>query len=453
MLTPTGLMERRQNVPATIVHVQPGSVADHYHLKPGDILKSIAGENIIDQIDYQALTATSSFDIELESPSGENRLVHIHKQDWEPLGLTLDQSIVSSPRSCANHCIFCFIDQMPPSMRDTLYVKDDDWRLSLMMGNFITMTNISDKEFDRIIRRRVSPLYISVHVTDPVIRCKMMQNRNAGQVMDRLRKLKDAKLRFHCQIVLCPGWNDGDVLVNTLHDLETLWPAIQSIALVPVGLTKYREHLPHIEPYQADSARSVIEFAERMQKLYLKRFGTRFLFPADEFFCLARMPLPEDAEYEDYPQIENGIGMLRMFETDLAYAAQDEPVEQTQARHLVIGCGTSIAPILQQWCDRYAPKGTSIKVKPIINRFFGESVTVTGLLTGQDLLAQLKDETCDLFLICRNTLRNEGDMFLDNMRVETLRAGLPAPLLIVENTGEAFWHAISGLEDSSCQNP
>ena len=430
-------------MPSAITYVQPGSIAEKIGLRAGDLLLRIGGENIIDQIDYQALTAQARFDLEIRR-DGETQTIHVRKEDWEPLGLTLDQTIVSSPRPCTNHCIFCFIDQMPPNMRSTLYVKDDDWRLSLMMGNFITMTNISDQEFQRIIRRRVSPLYISVHVTDPEMRCRMMGNPRAGEVMDRLRMLKEAKLRFHCQVVLCPGWNDGPLLEKTLRDLETLRPYACSVALVPVGLTKFREHLPKIRAYDQESATRLIEWAEAQQKEYLKKYHTRFVFPADEFYCLSKRPLPPDEAYEDYPQIENGVGMLRMFDTDFRFAVEDLPVEETPPRDLCLACGTSIAPYMQAWCDEAAPKGTRVTVRPILNRFFGETVTVTGLICGCDLVEQMKDAKCDEILICRNMIRNEGDMFLDDMTVEEVRKRLPAPLRIVENTGESFWRAISG---------
>lgn len=434
-------------MPSKITHVQPGSIAQRLGLQPGDVMHTIAGEPVIDQIDYQALTASRSFDMEIETGCGERKTVHVRKQDWEPLGITLDQSIVSAPRPCTNHCIFCFIDQMPPGMRNTLYVKDDDWRLSLMMGNYITMTNISDQEFDRIIRRRVSPLYISVHATDPEVRVAMMRNPRAAQVMDRLHQLQSAGLRFHCQVVLCPGWNDGEVLKKTVTDLKALWPFAQSVALVPIGLTRFREGLPYIAPYNRESAAELIRSAMVWQKECLNSIGTRFVYPADEFYCLSGFPLPDDEEYEDFPQIENGVGMLRMFETDLAFAAEDSPVEFTKERHLVIACGTSIAENMQLWCNRYQPRGTHVKVKAIINHFFGETVTVTGLITGTDLVEQLQDESCDEILICRNMIRNEGDLFLDDMSVEDVRAKLPAPLRIVENTGEAFWRAISGLDE------
>ena len=433
-------------MPTAITHVQPGSIADRLGLRAGDLLESIAGEPIIDQIDYQALTAKSRFEMTIRR--GEDLLIlPVRKQDWEPLGLTLDQTIVSNPRPCRNHCIFCFIDQMPPGMRKTLYVKDDDWRLSLMMGNYITMTNIDDAEFDRIIRRRVSPLFISVQCTDPDMRVKMLRNPRAGEIMDKLLTLKANGIRFHCQIVLCPGWNDGEILMKSIRELAELAPAAQSIALVPIGLTKHRDGLPYIKPYDKDMATELIESVKPLQEKFLKEMGTRFVFPADEFYCLSGLPVPEDGEYEDYPQIENGVGMLRMFETDLQYAAEDYPVAQTPPRKLCIATGTSIAPFLQRLADQYAPKGTVVEVLPIINHFFGETVTVAGLITGGDLVAQCQDVQADEILIVRSMIRAEGDLFLDDMTVEEVRKALPAPLRITEATGEGFWRAISGCQD------
>ena len=430
-------------MPSEITHVQPGSIAARLGLKAGDRLDTIAGEPVIDQIDYQALTAQSRFDMSVTRPDGSVRTIHVRKQDWEPLGLTLDQSIVSSPRPCRNHCVFCFIDQMPPGMRDTLYVKDDDWRLSLMMGNYITMTNIDDAEFDRIIRRRVSPLFISVHTTDPELRVRMLRNPQAARIMDRLRQLKESGIRYHCQVVLCPGWNDGDALIRTLEDLRGLYPAAQSVALVPIGLTRFRDGLPYIKPYDKDMAAALIEQVKPYQARYLEEIGTRFVFPADEFYCLSGMAIPEDGEYEDYPQIENGVGMLRMFETDLRFAAEDDPVAETPERHLVIATGTSVAPFLQRLADQFAPKGTKVTVMPIVNHFFGESVTVAGLITGRDLVEQCQDVEADEILIVRSMIRAEGDMFLDDMTVEDARRALPAPLRITEASGEDFWRAIS----------
>ncbi len=433
----------------TIIHVQEGSIASRLGLVAGDAIDAIAGEPIIDQIDYQALTANRRFDMDVTKQDGSTVTLHVRKQDWEPLGITLDQSIVSSPRPCRNHCVFCFIDQMPPGMRKTLYVKDDDWRLSLMMGNYITMTNIDDAELDRIIRRKVSPLYVSVQCTDPEMRVKLLRNPNAALIMDRLRLLKENGIRFHCQVVLCPGWNDGDILLRTIEDLATLAPTAQSIALVPIGLTKFREGLPCIKPYNREMAAEVIQAMKPLQERFLREMGTRFVFPADEFYCLSGLPIPEDEEYEDYPQIENGVGMLRMFETDLHYAAEDYPVAETSPTRLCIACGTSIAPMLQRLADKYAPKGTTVEVRPIINRFFGESVTVSGLITGQDLVAQCKDVQADALLIVRSMIRAEGDMFLDDMTLADVRSQLPVPLMVTGAGGEDFWKAISGQLDKS----
>ena len=350
-----------------ITHVQPGSIAQRLGLVAGDKLVSIAGEPIIDQIDYQALTAQERFDMMVEDAGGQTRTVHVRKEDWEPLGLTLDQTIVSKPRPCRNHCIFCFIDQMPPGMRKTLYVKDDDWRLSLMMGNYITMTNIDDHELDRIIRRKVSPLFVSVQCTDPDMRVKLLRNPNAAKIMDNLRLLKANGIRFHAQMVLCPGWNDGEILKKSLEDLETLRPAVQSIALVPIGLTKFRDGLPYIKPYNKQMAADLIESVKPYQERFLREIGTRLVFPADEFYCLSGLPLPTDEEYEDYPQIENGVGMLRMFETDLEYAAEDLPMEETPPRRICIATGTSVAPFLRELANKHAPRGTTVEVRPIVN--------------------------------------------------------------------------------------
>ena len=427
-----------------ITHVQPGSIAQRLGLVAGDKLVSIAGEPIIDQIDYQALTAQERFDMMVEDAGGQTRTVHVRKEDWEPLGLTLDQTIVSKPRPCRNHCIFCFIDQMPPGMRKTLYVKDDDWRLSLMMGNYITMTNIDDHELDRIIRRKVSPLFVSVQCTDPDMRVKLLRNPNAAKIMDNLRLLKANGIRFHAQMVLCPGWNDGEILKKSLEDLETLRPAVQSIALVPIGLTKFRDGLPYIKPYNKQMAADLIESVKPYQERFLREIGTRLVFPADEFYCLSGLPLPTDEEYEDYPQIENGVGMLRMFETDLEYAVEDLPMTETPPRRICIATGTSVAPFLRELANKHAPRGTTVEVRPIVNKFFGESVTVAGLITGQDLVAQCQDVQADEILIVRSMIRAEGDLFLDNMSVDEVRAKLPCPLKITENSGEGFWCAISG---------
>lgn len=433
-----------------IVEVEPHGVAYRRGVRPGDSLSAINGEPILDEIDYQALSNKSRLDLEIIHPDGNKSTVRIIKAKNASLGLRLADTLACTPYPCKNKCVFCFIDQMPPGMRDTLYVKDDDWRLSLMMGNYITLTNVDEQEFDRILRRKASPLYISVHTTDPALRVKMMKNPNAVHIMDRLRRLADAGLHFHCQIVLCPGYNDGDALRKTLTDLSALYPAAQSAALVPVGLTKFRQGLAHVEPFTRTSAGAVMAIAHEFQARLLREIGTRFVFPSDEMVLIAGESLPSEEEYEGYPQLENGVGLLRKFENGLAAAAQ-ENVLPAHPRRVRIPCGTSIAPVMEKWMARYAPSGVRVTVQPIRNTFFGETVTVTGLITGGDLMAQLKTADEDEILLCGNTLREEGDLFLDGVSLSALRAALPMPVTVVPNTGADLFAALRGDKEESVE--
>ena len=423
--------------------VQPHGVAYRRGIRAGDSLVAINGEPILDEIDYQALTNRQKLDVLIRRPDGTEETVRIIKAREAKLGLQLADTLACRPYACKNKCVFCFIDQMPPGMRKTLYVKDDDWRLSLMMGNYITLTNVDESEFQRILRRRASPLYISVHATDPDVRVRMMKNPNARFLMDRLRALRDAGLRFHCQIVLCPGYNDGEVLKNTLDTLSGLYPAAQSAALVPVGLTRFREGLAQVTPFDREKARAVMAIAHGYQARLLSRIGTRFVFPADEMVLIAGEDLPEEEAYEGYPQLENGVGLLRRFENALR-AASEENALPARPRHVRIPCGASIAPVMRRWMDAYAPNGVQVAVQPIRNTFFGETVTVTGLLTGGDLAAQLKDADEDEILLCANTLRAEGDLFLDGTSIGDLRAALPMPVTVVPNTGADLFSALLG---------
>ena len=426
-----------------IVGVTPHGIAYRRGIRAGDSLVSINGEPIVDEIDYQALTNRPRLDLELIRADGTPARVRIIKAKDAPLGLRMADTLACTPRQCKNKCIFCFIDQMPPGMRESLYVKDDDWRLSLMMGNFITLTNVDDQEFDRILRRRASPLYISVHATDPAVRVKMMKNPNARFIMDRLNALRDHGIHFHCQIVLCPGWNDGSVLDDTLRTLTSLWPAAQSAALVPVGLTKYRDKLEKLSPYNRDQARQVLSICRKWQESCLTQFGTRFVFPSDEMLCIAGADLPEEAWYENYPQIENGVGLMRKFLNGLI-AAGEANQRPARPRRIVIPCGVSIAPYMQRWINTYGPAGVSVRVQPIVNRFFGETVTVTGLLTGGDILSQLDARDADEVILCNVTLREGRDLFLDDMTLSSFRAALPLPLTLCDNRGDALFNALLG---------
>ena len=436
-------------MPHTITAVKRGSAAYVSGIQKGDRLIRINGEDIIDQIDYQALCANSHLVLDIEKKDGGTASVMIEKDEYDPLGITLEDTLLSRPRCCANHCVFCFIDQMPPKLRKTLYVKDDDWRLSLMMGNYITLTNVSEKEMDRIIRRHASPLYISVHATDGSVRSLMMGNQKAGDIMERLRRLASAGIRFHCQIVLCPGYNDGPILEKTLNDLISFHPFASSAALVPVGLTAYREGLPSITPYTKETASALLMQMKPFQERFLKEYGTAFVFAADEFYCLSGLPLPATEEYEDFPQIENGVGLLKLFMDDVAQAYRDEPNPKAIPRNVTIACGTSAAPYMRELADKYAPKDVKVTVQPIQNDFFGHTITVTGLITGGDLIRQLRDVKTDQILICANMLRAEGDLFLDGVSLAQAKDALPAKLLVIPNTGEAFYRALCGETDFS----
>ncbi|MDY3817278.1 MAG: DUF512 domain-containing protein [Candidatus Limiplasma sp.] len=433
-----------------ITAVDPHSVAKRVGFQPGDWLLTLNGEEIEDEIDYQALIAGARVEARIER-NGRQMTLHIHKMEGEPLGLHFGSTMDLSPRTCRNNCIFCFIAQMPPGLRETLYVKDDDWRYSLMMGNFLTLTNMSEKEFQRVLKRRPSPLYISVHTTNPDLRCKMLHNRFAGNIMDKLRRFKEAGIHFHCQIVVCPGYNDGQELLRTLHDLRTLAPATLTVAMVPVGLTRFREKLTQLKPFSQQQAAALLDLIAPFQEECRRTMGTTFAFPSDEFYCLAGRPIPEESWYEDFPQIENGVGLLRRLESEMEEADDferrfggDEPAPQ---KTYLIPTGVSAAPHLNRMARRFAPEGVHVRVLPVINRFFGDTITVTGLLTGGDVLDALTPEVVegvDEILLCSVMLRSEGDLFLDDMHIDTFRQRAPRPVHVTDNDGQSLYDALRG---------
>ena len=433
-----------------IYAVTSGSPAEKAGILPDDRIVSINGESILDEIDYQALSAERNLTISISHRS-VIREIHIKKQEWEPLGLCLDETETMEPRHCRNRCLFCFVDQLPEGMRRTLYVKDDDWRLSLMMGNYVTLTNVNDEEFDRIIVRKASPLYISVHATDPAIRFKMLRNRNAGVLMERLGKLKDNNLQFHCQVVLCPGVNDGLVLEKTIEDLASLYPASQSLAIVPVGLTKHRAGLEPLKGFDSESAHELICIVREYQKRFLRTIGTRFVYPSDEFYCICNEPIPEHTEYEDYPQIENGVGMLRLLEQECEEAYEflfaDGFPEVKKERTLLIPTGVSARKFIENISQRYAPDGTTVHVIAVKNRFFGETITVTGLIVGKDLIETLQGIPCDQVLICDTMLREHTDRFLDETTLEEVKTKLNRPVRVIPNNGESLIRALWDMEE------
>ncbi len=432
-----------------ITGVEAGSVAEAHGVRAGDWLLAMNGEPVADQIDYQAHSAMTDLTLTVRHADGSTESLPIHKEDWQPLGLTFGNSMTLTPRTCHNKCVFCFIDQMRPGSRESLYVKDDDWRFSLMMGNFVTLTNVSEAEFARIIARRASPLYVSVHATDPELRCRMMNNRFAGDILGRLTRLSDAGIRFHCQIVCCPGLNDGEQLMRTLRDLRALAPATLSVAVVPVGLTKYRQKLYPLTLFDAAGAKALLEMLAPFQAECLASLGTKMVFASDEFYCLAGETVPPYDWYEGFPQIENGVGLLAQLSDGFAQAAESDATATNRdwpRRKYVVVSGVSATPHIGALASKYAPPNTEVRVVTILNRFFGETITVTGLLTGGDTLDQLPPDAlakADAVLVSCNMLRHERDMFLDNMTLAEFERRLPVPVRIVED-GYDFYEALRG---------
>jgi len=426
--------------------VASGSLAHRRGIMTGDVLLSMNGEPVIDDVDYQALSAHRRIHLCLRKPDGEVRQVTLIKDASVPLGLQFDDSIIGNPRTCGNNCVFCFVNQMPEGMRKSLYVKDDDWRLSLLMGNYITLTNVGETEFTRIIRRKASPLYISVHATDMKLRAQMMGNKNGALLMDRLKRLKQAGLSYHLQLVLCLGLNDGEVLKQSLVELLALHPAAVSVAAVPVGLTRHREGLPSLRPYGRKEAADVIGICETFQKEAIDKAGTRFIYPADEFFSISGHPVPDAAYYEHFAQIENGVGMLRLFEDEIREAIRDKEMPRVSGtkRTVLLPCGTAVAPYLKEWVRQYAPDWINALVVPIRNDFFGETVTVSGLITAGDLIKQLSGIRADEVFIVDNMLNSDKTLFLDDLSPEDVQNALGLPVRVVRNHGGDFFRALAG---------
>lgn len=391
------------------------SPAERAGICRGDRLLAINGAPVIDLVDYTALTAETDLILTVCRADGDEREISVKKELYEPLGLSFATSLMDKMRTCRNRCVFCFIDQMPKGGRTSLHVKDDDWRLSFIMGNYVTLTNVDDAELERMIARRVSPLYISVHATDPEVRRRIMGAKHAGRIMEQLNKLKNAGIRFHLQVVACPGLNDGDVLRRTIRDIETLLPAAESLAIVPVGLTNSREGLYPLRCYSKEEACGMIETIETMQERFLKQYGTRFVFLSDEWYCIAGKPLPDYDAYEDFSQIENGVGLLRLFEGELLDALEGNKPLPVR-RDYVAASGVSAAPFMQSLMRRLEPYNVFVEVVPIENRYFGPTVTVSGLITGRDLTDGIREHINGRpLLIPHAMLREQDAVFLDDM--------------------------------------
>ena len=428
--------------------VFPDSIAEEMELVPGDELISINGQPIEDVFDYHYLVNDEYLEILVRKADGEEWELEIEKDFEEDLGVEFENSLMDEYRSCRNHCIFCFIDQMPPGMRETLYFKDDDSRLSFLQGNYVTLTNMSDHDIDRVIRYHLAPINISFQTTNPKLRCEMLHNRFAGDIFPKVDRLFQAGIEMNGQVVLCKGINDGEELERTIRDLSGYLPHLKSVSVVPVGLSKYREGLHPLEPFNREDALGVLETVHRWQKKLYEQYGLHFIHCSDEWYILAGLPLPEEERYDGYLQLENGVGMLRLLEEEvqeeLAHRKGDERV-----RRVSIATGKLAALFIQENVERVRTVYGNVEaqVYPIRNDFFGELITVSGLITGQDLKAQLKGKDLgECLLIPCNMLRAGENVFLDDVTVEEVEEQLGVPVVVVDEDGASFVHALTEKE-------
>ncbi len=409
-----------------ISSVTEKSKAEKKGIKPGDTLISINGNEINDVLDYRFYLADTKLHLILKSTGGKFRAAVIRKDESDDIGLEFETYLMDKQHSCKNKCIFCFIDQLPEGLRDSLYFKDDDSRLSFLFGNYVTLTNLDDAEVDRIIRMHISPVNISVHTMNPELRVKMMANPHAGESLKYIRRFAEAGIGINAQLVLCPGINDGKELEFSLSELSKFYPSLRSIACVPVGLTKHRSGLYPLEAYTKERAANVIDIIDRMNGGFLKEKGVKLAYASDEFYLCAEREMPCSEYYDGFPQLENGVGMWSLLRDEF-YEALDECTLTSLKRKITVVTGTAAYPLIKELTEAAAKKisGLEITVVPVINHLFGESITVSGLITGGDILSAMEGkEPGDELIIPPNCLRSEGDMFLDNMTVEELSAAL-----------------------------
>lgn len=431
-----------------IVQVEEGSIAQEGGIVPGDYLVSVNGEEINDILRFKYLTADESFELEIQKADGSIEVLEIYNEYGEDLGITFEFPLMTKAKSCANKCIFCFIDQMPKGMRKSLYFKDDDSRLSFLQGNYVTLTNLSDKEIANIASMRMSPINISVQVTDPEKRKFMLGNKKADNLLPRMRLFKESGIVMNCQVVLCKDINDGAYLDKTLTDLEELIPAVFSISVVPFGATKYRENLYPIELFDGEECRAVIAQVSACQEKFLKKYGRRTVYLSDEFYLNAGVELPEYDAYEDFPQLENGVGMIRVTEDEFLDALQS--IERGTRKKVTVATGKLCGNFLRKLIDRLPDNNCTVYA--IQNEFFGETVTVSGLITGNDLINALKGKDLgEALIIPSNMLRADTDVFLDDVTVPEVEQKLNCKVLVSYN-GYDLAEKIAGVDGDETRN-
>ncbi len=432
-----------------IASVEPGSIAEELGLEPGDAIEEINGNEIEDIFDYQYYVEEEYLDVLVLTKDGEECMLEIEKDEDEDLGIMFESSLMDEYHSCCNKCMFCFIDQMPPGMRDTLYFKDDDSRLSFLQGNYITLTNMRDKDIERVIKYHLSPINISVHTTNPELRCRMLHNRFAGTLLEKIGRFHEAGIRMNSQVVLCKGLNDGKELDRTISDLGRFLPYMESLSVVPVGLTKYRDGLAPLELFSKEDAEKVLEQIHKWQDYFRKNHGTTFVHASDEWFILAEQEFPDEAYYEGYGQLENGVGMMRLLLEEVKERLEELSGDDRK-RHVAIATAKLAYPTIKKLAADVKKKfpNITIEVYCIINEFFGEHITVSGLLTGQDIIAQLKGKMLgeELLLPC-NVLKADEDIFLDDISLKELSDSLQVPVNIIQSEGRDFVDKIIAIEN------
>ncbi len=432
----------RRNVIRTIEKTSPL----YRKVKPGDALVSINGKSVKDVLDYKYYAYDERLNVQILTEAGKTKLLRVKKPEGMDLGLEFETYLMDAPRSCANRCVFCFIDQNPPGMRKSIYFKDDDARLSFLMGCYITLTNLSQREIERIIDLHISPVNISVHTTDPVLREEMLHSKRAGEVMEIMKRFAKAGIVMNCQIVCCPGINDGAALQRSMEELRALYPAVNSVSIVPLGLTKHREGLTRLEAFTPEHAGETIDLVEAYAEKCLQECGTRLFFCSDEMYLKAGRVLPEDEYYEAHTQLDNGVGMIRLLEREFALVL--ECSDSADGVPFSVATGEDCAPFIENLLCTAKKKYDKIKGKvySVRNDFFGESVTVAGLITGRDLIAQLRGkELGERLLISASMLRQEEMDFLDDVTIEQAERELGVKIYPIAQDGGELCDAMLGI--------